>query len=473
MSLLHRREFLKACAAGGLLVSSPALARTAAPEEDARGWGRLPAIIGRIRPPVFPPREFPVTRLGAVGDNARDNTGAFAATIAACHAAGGGRVVVPPGEFRTGAIHLLSNVALQVEAGATVRFLHDPKKYPTVLTRFEGVEVMNYSPFIYAFEQQNVGIIGGGTIDGAAGCDGWWPWKGTGGCGAGDPAANQAKDRETLFGMAESGVPPQARVFGQGHFLRPQFIEPYRCTNVLIDGVTLVNSPMWNLHPVLCTNVTIRNLRIDSSGPNTDGCDPESCTDVLIRNCEFNTGDDCIAIKSGRNADGRRLAAPSRNIVVQDCQMRNGHGGVTIGSEISGGVDGVYAEHCQMDSPALQFGLRVKNNAMRGGVIEHVFARDVRIGQVSNAAVAIDFYYEEGDRGPFHPVVRDVEISRLTTQKCRYALYLRGFAAAPIQDVTLADCTFDATATSNVVEHVTGLKLADVRINHHLVGTAG
>ena len=472
MSLLHRRDFLKTCAAAGLLVSSPTLVR-AFRSDDPHGWERVPGILGRIRPPAFPAREFPVTRFGAVGDNARDNTEAFAAAMTACHAAGGGRVLVPPGEFRTGAIHLLSNTALQVEAGATVRFLHDPQKYPTVLTRFEGVEVMNYSPFIYAFEQQNVGIIGRGMIDGAAGCDGWWPWKGPGGCGAGDPATNQAKDRDTLFRMAESGVPPQARVFGPGHYLRPQFVEPYRCTNVLIDGVTLRNSPMWNLHPVLCTNVTIRDVRIDSSGPNTDGCDPESCTDVLIRNCEFNTGDDCIAIKSGRNADGRRLAAPSRNIVVQDCRMRNGHGGVTIGSEISGGVEGVYAENCRMDSPALQFGLRVKNNAMRGGVIEHVFARGIQIGQVSNAAVTIDFYYEEADKGPFHPVVRDVEISRLTAEKCRYALYLRGFADAPIQDVTLKDCTFDATAAPNLIEHVTNLSLTNVRINHHLVRAAG
>ena len=184
--------------------------------------------------------------------------------------------------------------------------------------------------------------------------------------------------------MAEKGVAVSERIFGEGHYLRPQFIQPYRCQNVLIDGVSIVNSPMWEIHPVLCTNVTVRNVKISSHGPNNDGCDPESCTDVLIENCIFDTGDDCIAIKSGRNADGRRLNAPTKNVIVRGCQMKDGHGGITIGSEISGGVSWVFGENCKMDSPNLDHALRVKNNAMRGGLLENFHFRNLEVGQVAH-----------------------------------------------------------------------------------------
>jgi polygalacturonase len=273
--------------------------------------------------------------------------------------------------------------------------------------------------------------------------------------------------------MGEKDVPPRGRMFGPGHYLRPMFIEPYGCRNVLIEGVTLLNSPMWHLHPVLCTNVTVTGLHINSSGPNTDGCNPESCTDVLIRNCDFNTGDDCIAIKSGRNADGRRLATPSQNIVIQGCHMRNGHGGVTIGSEDSGGVRNVFAENCRMDSPKLDFAVRIKDNAMRGGLVENIYVRNIDVGQVANAAVTIDFYYEEAEAGPFTPIVRHVEIRNLKSSKAKYALYLRGFRNAPIRDISLIDCRFDNVQEANVVENVMNIDVRNVRINGTLVNKIG
>jgi polygalacturonase len=186
---------------------------------------------------------------------------------------------------------------------------------------------------------------------------------------------------------------------------------------------------------------------------------------VLIERCHFDTGDDCIAIKSGRNADGRRLATPSENIIVRECRMRDGHGGVTIGSEISGGVRYVYAERCQMDSPNLERALRFKNNAARGGVIEHVYVRDVTVGEVSDAVLAIDFHYEEGRNGAFTPVVRDVEMRGVTSRKSEYGLYLRGFEHAPIADIRLIDCAFSGVEKGNVVEHVRGLVLRGVTIN--------
>jgi polygalacturonase len=459
-----RREFLKTVTAGAVAVRyAPEIWLSADTSGDP--WRELPKILARIKPPSFPSRTFDVTKFGAVGNNLTDNTDAFKAAIAACEKAGGGHVIVPAGEFVTGAIELKTRVDLHLDARATIRFTRDQAKYPVVFTRWEGMELMNFSPFIYAFEQRDIAITGSGTIDGNCDCEHWWPWKGRTNCGwkKGDP--DQDTDRNNLLSMIERGVPVNQRVFGPGHYLRPQFIQPYRCENVLIEGVTLLNSPMWQVHPVLCTNVTVKDLSIKSDGPNTDGCDPESCRDVLITNCNFDTGDDCIAIKAGRNADGRRLHTPSENIVIQKCRMKNGHGGVTIGSEISGGVRNVFAEDCTLDSPALDFAVRLKDNAMRGGLLENIFVRNLDVGQVAKAAVTIDFYYEEGEAGTFTPVVRNVVIRNVKTRKAEYALYLRGFKTAPIRDVSVIDCDFGGVAKQNLLENAEGISLRNVKIN--------
>ena len=309
----------------------------------------------------------------------------------------------PPGRFATGPIHLRSNVELHVSRDATLLFARDPRQYlPAVLTRFEGTELMNYSPFIYAYDQQNVAITGEGTLDGQADREHWWPWKGSADFGWTRGAPNYNASRQRLLEMAERREPVERRRFGEGDYLRPPFIQPYRCRNVLIESVSIMNSPMWEINPVLCENVTVRGVKISSGGPNNDGCNPESSRDVLIERCVFNTGDDCIAIKSGRNADGRRVNVPSQNIIVRNCEMRDGHGGVTIGSEISGGCWNVFAHDCRMDSPRLDNVLRIKNNAMRGGVVRDIYMRDVTVGQVANAVLSIDFTYEEGAKGPLH-----------------------------------------------------------------------
>jgi polygalacturonase len=462
--MISRREFLRAAAAGAVAARyAPEIWLRAQPGADP--WQDLPRILARIKPPVFPSRTFDITRFGAVGNNAKDNTDAIRDAIAACAKAGGGHVVVPAGEFVTGAIELKSRVDLHLDARATLRFTRDESKYPTVFTRWEGMELMNFSPFIYAFEQRDVAITGAGIIDGNSDCEHWWPWKGRTNCGWKRGDVNQDADRNNLLAMVERGVPVSERVFGAGHYLRPQFIQPYRCENVLIEGVRLLNSPMWQVHPVLCTNVTIKDLSITSDGPNTDGCDPESCKDVLISNCYFDTGDDCIAIKAGRNADGRRLHTPSENIVIQKCRMKNGHGGVTIGSEISGGVRNVFAEDCTLDSPQLDFAVRLKNNAMRGGLLENIFVRNLDVGQVARAAVTIDFYYEEGEKGAFTPVVRNVVIKNVKMRKAEYALYLRGFKTAPIRDVSVIDCDFGEVAKPNLLENAEGISMRNVRIN--------
>jgi polygalacturonase len=423
---------------------------------EADPWARVPGILARIRPPTFPARDFVLTDHGARADGRTDATAAFRAAIAACHAAGGGRVVVPAGEFLTGPIHLRSNVNLHVSAGATLRFTRETAAYlPVVLTRWEGVEVMNYSPLIYAYDQENIAVTGEGTLDGQAGPEHWWPWKRS------DGPMSQKPDRDRLFRQAEEGVPVSGRVYGAGHFLRPQFIQPYRCRNVLIEGVTLRNSPMWVIHPVLSTNVTVRRVAVVSPGPNNDGCNPESSSDVLIEDSVFDSGDDCIAIKSGRNADGRRIGVPSQGIVVRGCRMRAGHGGVTIGSEVSGGVREVFAERCQMSSPDLERGLRIKTNAMRGAVVEDVFVRDVQIGEVGSA-IDIDMLYEEGENGPFVPVVRNVRVERMTVEKAEHALVVRGMARSPVQGLSIEDSVFHGVRKGSRIAGLRDLLLRNV-----------
>lgn len=461
---LQRRRFLQSGLAGGaaaLLASRPLL--WSATDDP---WAQLPGILAKIKAPKFPDRDFPVTQYGGKGDNKTDCTEAFQKAIAACSAAGGGRVLVTGGEFMTGPIHLKNNVNVHIDAGATIRFYREPKRYlPAVFSRFEGTELMNYSPFFYAFGQQNIGITGKGTIDGNADCDHWWGWKGRTNCGwkKGEPNYNAARNR--LLKMAEDDVPVAQRTFGEGDYLRPNFIQPYKCENIVIEDITIVNSPMWEINPVLCTNVTVRNVKINSHGPNNDGCDPESSRYVLIEGCEFDTGDDCIAIKSGRNRDGRRIAVPSEYIIVRNCTMKDGHGGVSIGSEISGDCRYVFAENCKMDSPHLDRILRLKSNAMRGGVLEHIYMRNITAGQVAGPAIDIDFQYEEGPKGKFKPIVRDVEVRNVTCKSSDRAWSFSGYADDPIQDVRLIDCTFEATKRDSLVENVKGLSITGVKVN--------
>src|SRR5215471_1832961 len=285
-STLSRRAFLRT-----------SLAPLIIPAQFEDPWSEMSSILDRIKPPIFPGRDFNVIQFGAVANAGTDSTEAISKAIAACHDAGGGRVVIPSGEFLTGPIRLKSRVNLHLAEKSVLKFVTDSRRYlPIVFTRWEGTELMNYSPFIYAFEEQDLAITGTGTLDGQADETHWWNWR-----------SSQAAARQRLVELGAKGAPVSERVFGEGSNLRPNFIQPYRCRNVLIEGITIHNSPMWEIHPVLSTNVTVRGVNISSHGPNNDGCDPESCRDVLIERCTFDTGDDCIALKSGRNDDGRRV----------------------------------------------------------------------------------------------------------------------------------------------------------------------
>ena len=467
-----RRDLLRYAGLGTAAAFTPgALAAPADP------WARAADIARNARAPVFPARDFNVTQFGARGDGTTLNTQAIARAIDACTTAGGGRVVIPAGRFLTGAVHLKSNVNLHLAEGATLLFSTNPADYPMVFTRWEGIELINYSPFIYARQQRNIALTGKGTLDGQGSAQHWWSWKGRWGGtidhGWKEGMPDQRKSRAVLFQMAEDRVPVEKRVFGDGHYLRPAFVQPYDCDNVLIEGVKLRGSPFWQIHPVLCRNLIVRNVDVLGHGPNNDGCDPESVDGALIEGCTFDTGDDCIAVNSGRNEDGRRLAKPAQNILIRDCRMKEGHGGVVVGSQISGGARWVFAERCVMDSPDLWYAIRFKNNALRGGLLENFFYRDIQVGQVSRAAITCDFNYEEGANGRFVPKLRNVVVERLRAANALRVIDSQGLPGAPVTGITLKDCSFDGVTQPSVIRHTQGLRLDNVRVNGRAVETLG
>jgi polygalacturonase len=445
----------------GFLASAPAVSNDV-DAQPASQWQQVTEILRRIRAPIFPANEFVITEFGAVGDGKSNCSSAIGKAIEACHNIGG-RVVVPEGEFLTGPIHLQSNVELHLARGAILKFSTDPKDYlPVVFTRFEGMECYNYSPLIYALEQTNIAVTGEGTLDGQASDENWWQWKGGKTAKQGSP--NQLSARNRLGKMVDENVPVEKRQFGEGSYLRPSFIEFNRCRDVLIQGIRIRRSPMWELHPLLCSNVIVRRVNIDSHGPNNDGCDPESCRDVLIEDCVFDTGDDCIAIKSGRNNDGRRIGSPSENIIIRRCTMKDGHGGVVIGSEISGGCRNVFAEDCEMDSPNLERVLRLKSNAVRGGVIENVFMRNIKVGQVRDAVLQVDFVYEEGANGRYKPVARNITMENIIVKQTPRVLNVVGFPGAEISGVRIRNSTFNGVTKDDVVTEA-DVNLIDCRVS--------
>ena len=444
---------------------------------QAKGWDdqRYKQIEQSIRVPQFADRDFLITKYGAKPTNtAAKNQKAINKAIATCSKKGGGRVIVPAGQrFLTAAITLLSHVNLVIEEGAVLEFAFEPELYPIVPTRWEGVDCWNLQPCIYAYQQQDIAITGKGTIDGGGSRETWWPWVSSAKFGfkEGMKVHQWNGARQRLLKAAEDGVSMDERRFGPEDGLRPQLINMNQCEGILIEDVTLLRSPFWVIHPLLSTDITVRGVHINNDGPNGDGCDPESCDRVLIENCFFNTGDDCIAIKSGRNNDGReggqgRFAGrPSKNIIIRGCEMQNGHGGVVIGSEISGGCQHVFAENCKMDSPNLDRVLRIKTNSCRGGIIEDINMRNITVGQCKEAVLKINTDYEPREvccRG-FNPTVRNVSMENVTCQKSKYGVMVVGMPdACQVYDVDVKNCRFNGVAAGN---NLTG-QYRDIRFDN-------
>ena len=446
----------------------------------AAGWddNEYKRIEQSIQLPKIAERQFLITSFGAkTTATAAQNQKAINKVISLVSKKGGGKVIIPKGTWNTGAIELKSHVNLVLEEGATLHFAFEPKLYPLVRTSWEGLACWNYSPCIYAYKATDIAITGKGTIDGGGNNDTFWQWNGSPRFGFKEGVTKESQklgSRSKLLKMAEDGVPFDERKFGMGYGLRPQLVNMVHCERILIKDVKMINSPFWVIHPLLSKNITVDGVYVWNEGPNGDGCDPEACENVLIQNCVFHTGDDCIAIKSGRNNDGRLWNQPSKNIIIRNCKMEDGHGGVVIGSEISGGCENVYAENCVMDSPHLERILRIKTNNCRGGQVQNINMRNVVVGQCKEAVVKINLDYERKEicyRG-FEPVVNNVNVENVTCQKSDYGVLIIGRDSLEnVYDINIKNCKFDGVVKEPV--KITGktrnVKFDNLVINGSLV----
>lgn len=444
------------------------------PDSDpfVAAWDQAEQIAANIELPRIPDRLIKITDLGALADGQTDCLPAIRRAIDSCFVQGGGTVWIPAGTyFVQGPIHLKSRINLHLAKNATLRFSTNPSHYlPVVRTRWEGVDCYNYSPLIYAYQQEDIAITGSGTLDGQADTTNWWPWSNSRQYGwrPGELSQGDTMSRPRLYDWNTREVPVEERQLGEGAYLRPNFIQPFACTRVLIDSVTIRNSPMWVIHPCLSEQVVVRHARIISHGPNSDGCDPESCRNVLIEHCYFDTGDDCIALKSGRNQDGRRANKPIENVVIRDCRMKDGHGGVVIGSEVSGGARNIYAEDCQMDSPNLDRALRIKTNRIRGGTVENLFFRDIKVGEVREAVIRVNLHYPiySDPNQEYIPIVRNIYLEGVESSRSTYGLLIEGYDEAhPVQGIYLKDCRLNGVTQGNKIEFAEDLQFKNSLLN--------
>lgn len=601
----QRRSLLRAAtvSAAGLGVAGCAATgtRTGAAGADATGdaWARAQGIIDQFRTPLaFRKQDFVITAYGAApcktvmvngyvahhepgqvstpAAGAPDCYMAIRDAIAACSAAGGGRVVIPAGNWLVkGPIVLKSNVNVHLARGAHVYFSNDPEDFAKygdydcgpngklVISRWQSNDCLNYSPLVYAYNQTNIALTGEdwtSILDGQGGVpqangDTWWDWKGKRKPG---PNQNQAQtvvnprtpssikaivpdltpaqvallegtsdrwrtDEVFLPTLSEAGVPTARRVFGRGHWLRPCMVELIGCTNVLLQGYEIHQSPFWVHHPVNCNKLEFRNVHMDSMGPNSDGFDPDACNTVLVDGCTFNNGDDCIAIKAGKNRDTQ--FGPTQNVVIQNCVMNSGHGGVTLGSEMSGGIQHVYAQNIEFRNAnwatdPLNTAIRMKTNMNRGGFLRHFYVRNVTmpngvnlkpgyykplpgspipqktVGSSSGAVVTIDCDYDPNADNvrTRPPVVENVHISGVKVGNvktkdgafsCFQAVLLLGPVAfdyngdkpaeiLPIRDVTITDCDFGTPVNGAqpwYTYNVKNVKLTNVTIGGKVYNT--
>lgn len=433
-------------------------------------------IEKQIKKTSFPERTYFITDFGAKTDTPDEPCHeAINRAIVICSLNGGGTVIVPKGTFHTGPITLKSNVNFHLEEGAELKFSTTQSLYfQGVITRWEGLDCYNAHPLIYAYGETNIAITGKGTIDGQGSKNAWWPMCGVSRYGWKEGMTAQSTGgRERLLMYGETSTPIYKRVMTPEDGLRPQLINLYSCNTVLIENVTLLNSPFWVIHPLFCENLIVRGVKVFNRGPNGDGCDPESCKNVLIENCTFDTGDDCIAIKSGRNADGRKWNIPSENIIVRNCLMKNGHGGVVIGSEISGGYRNLYVENCRMDSPDLDRVIRIKTSTCRGGIIENVFVRNVTVGQCREAVLRINLQYENREKCDhnFPPVVRNVHLKNVTCEKSKLGILVIGLDDDEhVSNISVEDSRFNnVEKDGNDIKGAKDVTFRNLYINGKLV----
>lgn len=416
-------------------------------------WLEAIAIVNNIRRPKIHTKEFPIDRYD--DDLDKDVLPAVKKAIEDATASGGGQVVIPPGIWRCqGPIHLRTGVELHISEGAHLKFSPEPSLYlPNVLCRWEGVNLHNYSPMIYARDAADLAVTGRGVIDGGA--EIWSSFR-----------HQQRPDQEEVRATAENNVPIEKRQFGDGHFLRPSMLHLIRCERVLIEDVTLVNSPFWMIHPVYCEHVIIRNTRCDSMFINNDGVDVDSCSNVLIEGCVFRSGDDGIAMKAGRDKDAWDTGIPTRNVVIRDCDIPEALHGFAVGSEMSGGVENVYVHNVRIGdvkSKAIQF----KSNRDRGGHIRNVHIQNVSARSAEGHFIFFtnDYHSYRGGHSPSD--FSNITLKNLSCERAVTAIHLQGLPENPITDVSFSDVTVKtAEHVLSSHEHTTGITFENTVVNN-------
>lgn len=390
-------------------------------------------IVNQIERTSFPTDTFLVTDFGAKVDGVSDSRVAILKAIDECFKKGGGVIMLSGGTFFCkGPISLKSNVNLHIADGTTLLFSSEPEDYlPAVFTRWEGVEIYNYSPMIYTAEQENVAITGEGIIDGNA-AETWSMFRSRQG-----PAQNRARE----YGAEQ--VPVEERDFGNGDFLRPSFIQFIHCNKILVEGVTLSNSPFWILHPVYCSDFVIRNVNFFSMNINNDGVDVDSSVNGLIESCSFSTGDDAVVFKSGRDQDGWRVGKPTENIVVRNCSAPQVLHGIAFGSEMSGGIENVFINNFilgNVRSKAIQF----KANKDRGGYVKNIYIRNVEVDRTEGDLFFFTNSYHGYRGGEAPSVFNRIHIKNVTCQYANCVLQLQGLDESPLDEITFNDVTVES-----------------------------
>jgi len=409
-----------------------------------------PFAVPPIKEPDFKKSaKFSITDYGAVKEDRQKTTAAIAKAIEAA-AKNGGTVVVPPGEWPTGKIHFKSNVNLHLQEGAVLSFSSDPADYlPAVHTTWEGMECYNYSPLIYAYNCENVAITGKGTLK--AEMETWEKWFAR--------PTGHMNSLKLLYNQCAKNVPVEQRqMVNDSAHLRPQFIQFNRCKNVLLEGVSIKNSPFWVIHPYLCNDVVIRKVNVFAHGHNNDGVDPEMSQNVLIEDCVFDQGDDAIAIKSGRDQDAWRLNTPAKNIIIRNLLVKNGHQLVAIGSEMSGGVENVFVDNCKVEEGAkLNHLLFLKTNERRGGYIKNIYMQNVSSGRIDLGILGIetDVIYQWKNLVPMYErrltPISGVYLTNVKATDVMFVSRILGEKELPIENVSLKQVS---AATTRDKKHI-------------------
>ncbi|TAK94929.1 glycoside hydrolase family 28 protein [Patescibacteria group bacterium] len=402
-------------------------------------------------PPQFPDKRCVITDYGANQSSTSDTTEAVKRAVNDCTASGGGHVVVPEGVWPIGPIKLASHIDLHLDRGAELQFDDNPALYlPVVFTRFEGIELMNYSPLIYVKDATDIAITGEGKLNGQN--KEWQKWKGW-----------QSNEAASLYEMGRNGVPVAERVFGSDRKgLRPSFVQFINCKNILLEQFSITSSPMWTIHPVYSENILIRNLTIDTEGHNTDGIVIDSSRNVLIENSEIKSGDDNIAIKSGLDQDGWRVNRPSENVIIRNCIFTGGHSAVAIGSEMSGGIRNVLVENSRL--PLVDQGVRIKSVDGRGGIVENVWVKNIEAGVIDNAVFQIDLTYDATSvesKNRDTPTIQNIYVDDIRCEQTKYAVRIEGLKEKPINHVIVTNLSAN-TSKGNLLSNISNSSIFNV-----------